>query len=50
MFQKSTYLSPSVRISGYTTECNFVTTVTGGNITPGEDPGSGGSWDFGDDD
>ena len=47
---KTIYISPAVRIGGMTLERNFLASATLGDITPGSDPGTGGSWEFGDDD
>ena len=47
---KTVYISPAVRVGGLTLERSFLTSATLGGITPGNDPGTGGSWEFGDDD
>ena len=51
MQKKMLYSVPVCRVGGVCVERSFLQAiVTGGNITPGEDPGTGGSWDFGDND
>lgn len=50
MFFKTSYQTPAMRISGVSFEHNFLTSATAGGITPGQDPGPGGSWEFGDND
>ena len=49
-YMKKIYLSPFTRIGGMTWERCFLASATAGGITPGADPGTGGSWDFGDED
>ena len=44
------YLTPAVRVGGVALERSFLTSATAGGITPGADPGTGGSWEFGDED
>ena len=51
MQQKMLYCAPDTRIGRVAYECCFLqASVTAGGITPGNDPGNGGSWDFGDED
>ena len=51
MQKKMLYSVPACRVGGVCVErCFLQATITGGNITPGEDPGTGGSWNFGDED
>ena len=50
MFVKTPYQTPVMRIGVVSFEHNFLTSATAGGITPGQDPGPGGSWDFGEDD
>ena len=47
---KKNYLAPAVRVGGLALERSFLTSATVGGIVPGGDPGTGGSWEFGDDD
>ena len=47
---KTVYLAPVTRVGGMALERSFLTSATVGGITPGTDPGTGGSWDFGDED
>ena len=44
------YFAPAVRVGGLALERNFMASATAGGITPGNDPGTGGSWEFGDED
>ena len=44
------YFAPAVRVGDLALECAFLATATVGGITPGDDPGTGGSWEFGDED
>ena len=44
------YLAPVTRVGGVMLERFFLASATFGDITPGEDPGTGGSWEFGDED
>ena len=50
MQQKMLYCAPTTRIGHVALERCFLTSATVGGITPGNDPGPGGSWDFGDED
>ena len=50
MIVKTSYQTPAVRIGTVSFEHNFLTSATAGGITPGQDPGTGGSWEFGDED
>ena len=50
MQTKMLYSAPACRVGGVCVERSFLASVTGGSITPGNDPGTGGSWDFGDED
>ena len=47
---KRFYQTPVARIGGLAWERAFLVSATFSDITPGEDPGTGGSWEFGDDD
>ena len=47
---KKNYLAPAVRVGGLALERSFLTSATVGGIVPGGDPGTGGSWEFGDED
>ena len=47
---KTLYISPVTKVGGMTLERCFLASATAGGITPGTDPGTGGSWDFGDED
>ena len=44
------YLTPATRVGGIALERGFLTSATVGGVTPGEDPGTGGNWEFGDED
>ncbi|MBR6055283.1 MAG: hypothetical protein IKP46_08115 [Bacteroidales bacterium] len=50
MVRKMYYCTPASRIGEVSLERNFLASATAGGITPGEDPGEGGSWEFGDED
>ena len=50
MQHPKSYLTPATRVGRMSLERSFLATATIGNVTPGEDPGTGGSWDFGDND
>lgn len=50
MLKKTVYQAPAMRIGGVSLELNFLATGTAGGIIPGQDPGDGGSWEFGDND
>lgn len=51
MSKKLLYLAPATRVGGIALERSFLqASITGGSITPGTDPGTGGSWEFGEDD
>ena len=50
MQRKPLYLAPAIRIGGVAFERIFLASATIGGVTPGDDPGTGGSWDFGDND
>ena len=50
MVGKMYYQTPASRIGEVSLERNFLTSATAGGITPGQDPGEGGSWEFGDED
>ena len=50
MQKKMLYSAPASRVGGVCTERSFLATGTVGGVTPGNDPGTGGSWDFGDED
>ena len=47
---KKLYSMPAVRVGGIALERAFLASATAGGITPGADPGTGGSWEFGDED
>ena len=49
-YMNKNYLTPAVRVGGMALERSFLTSATAGGITPGGDPGTGGSWEFGDED
>ena len=50
MVRKLYYYAPASRIGEVSLERNFLTSATAGGITPGQNPGTGGSWEFGDED
>ncbi len=51
MQKKMLYSAPACRVGGVCVERSFLqASLTAGGITPGQDPGTGGSWDFGDED
>ena len=50
MQNRKPYSAPVNRSRDICVERNFLASITGGNLKPGEDPVPGGSWDFGDDD
>lgn len=50
MIGKLSYCAPASRIGEVSIERNFLSTVTTGGLNPGQDPGQGGSWEFGDED
>lgn len=47
---KRDYLIPAVRIGGTCLERNFLASTTLSGLQPGDDPETGGSWTFGDED
>ena len=50
IMMKKLYSMPAVRVGGIALERAFLASATAGGITPGADPGTGGSWEFGDED
>ena len=44
------YLTPVTRLGDLALERSFLTSATFENVTPGQDPTTGGSWEFGDQD
>ena len=49
-YMKNNYSTPVARVGAIALERAFLTSATAGGITPGGDPGTGGSWEFGDED
>ncbi len=47
---KMNYETPALRVGGLALERAFLASATVGGVNPGEDPGTGGSWEFGDED
>jgi len=47
---KKSYLTPALRNVQYSLEGHFLASAMVGDVTPGQDPEVGGSWNFGEED